>query len=139
MARPIWQDTVAAGRIEARKAVGRWGSTGDLVGAAIFLASPAAAYVTGACLQVDGGFLSGNPLACQPVRCIAPYRARSSATRATAAFALAVILSQLPAAISALVAIQVPPTARTSGRASQSPRLSIVTPPVGLNPIPVWA
>ncbi len=62
MTRPIWQDDIGAARIEARTALGRWGTAEDLVGAVIFLASPAAVYVTGGCLEVDGGFLSGNPL-----------------------------------------------------------------------------
>ena len=37
---------------------GRFGQLDDLVGAAIFLASDAAAYVTGQCLGVDGGTLA---------------------------------------------------------------------------------
>jgi 2-dehydro-3-deoxy-D-gluconate 5-dehydrogenase len=37
---------------------GRWGESQDLVGAAIFLASPASAYVQGAVLPVDGGWLA---------------------------------------------------------------------------------
>ena len=36
----------------------RFGKLDDLVGAAIFLASPASAYVTGHCLAVDGGYLA---------------------------------------------------------------------------------
>jgi 2-dehydro-3-deoxy-D-gluconate 5-dehydrogenase len=37
---------------------GRWGESSDLVGAAIFLSSPAAGYVHGAVLPVDGGWLA---------------------------------------------------------------------------------
>ncbi|HEX4053379.1 MAG TPA: SDR family oxidoreductase [Tepidisphaeraceae bacterium] len=36
---------------------GRWGTPQDLVGAAVFLSSPAAAYVHGTILAVDGGWL----------------------------------------------------------------------------------
>jgi 2-dehydro-3-deoxy-D-gluconate 5-dehydrogenase len=36
---------------------GRWGKPEDLVGAAVFLCSPAAAYVHGTILPVDGGWL----------------------------------------------------------------------------------
>jgi len=36
---------------------GRWGTPADLAGAVVFLASPAAAYVHGALLLVDGGWL----------------------------------------------------------------------------------
>lgn len=36
---------------------GRWGKPEDLVGAAVFLCSPAAAYVHGTILAVDGGWL----------------------------------------------------------------------------------
>lgn len=36
---------------------GRWGSAGDLGGAAVFLASPASDYVSGITLPVDGGWL----------------------------------------------------------------------------------
>ena len=38
--------------------VGRWGEPGDIAGAAVFLASPAAKYVHGAILPVDGGWLA---------------------------------------------------------------------------------
>jgi NAD(P)-dependent dehydrogenase (short-subunit alcohol dehydrogenase family) len=38
--------------------MGRFGRLEDLLGAAIFLCSPAAAYITGVCLPVDGGFLA---------------------------------------------------------------------------------
>lgn len=44
--------------ILARIPAGRWGEPGDLGGAAVFLASAAAAYVHGAVLPVDGGWLA---------------------------------------------------------------------------------
>jgi NAD(P)-dependent dehydrogenase (short-subunit alcohol dehydrogenase family) len=33
----------------------RWGEVGEIADAAVFLSSPAAAYITGAILDVDGG------------------------------------------------------------------------------------
>ena len=36
--------------------VGRWGVPEDLAGVAVFLASPASDFVTGAAIPVDGGF-----------------------------------------------------------------------------------
>lgn len=44
-------------QILERIPAGRWGTGDDLGGAVVFLASPAAAYVTGAILPVDGGWL----------------------------------------------------------------------------------
>ena len=41
--------------VEQRTPVGRWGEPDELVGAAVFLASDAAAYVNGHLLMVDGG------------------------------------------------------------------------------------
>ena len=37
---------------------GRWGEASDIAGAAVFLASPAANYVHGTMLPVDGGWLA---------------------------------------------------------------------------------
>ncbi len=45
-----------AERVESRTPMGRWGDPKDLIGAAIFLASPASNFVTGVALPVDGGF-----------------------------------------------------------------------------------
>lgn len=42
-------------KIEQRIPLGRWGTTGDIVAAALFLASPSAAFITGQVLVVDGG------------------------------------------------------------------------------------
>ena len=44
--------------ILARIPAGRWGDPSDLAGAAVFLASDAAAYVHGTILPVDGGWLA---------------------------------------------------------------------------------
>ncbi|HUP30088.1 MAG TPA: SDR family oxidoreductase [Usitatibacter sp.] len=44
----------------ARTPMGRFGETADMVGAAIYLASPAAAFVTGETIRVDGGFLAAG-------------------------------------------------------------------------------
>ena len=43
-------------RVLSRTPAGRWGEPDDLAGAAVFLASPAADFVTGVALPVDGGF-----------------------------------------------------------------------------------
>jgi NAD(P)-dependent dehydrogenase (short-subunit alcohol dehydrogenase family) len=50
------QDPAFVASIEARTPAGRWGQPGDVAGAALFLASPAAAFMTGTCLPVDGGY-----------------------------------------------------------------------------------
>jgi 2-dehydro-3-deoxy-D-gluconate 5-dehydrogenase len=40
----------------SRTPTGRWGEPDDLAGAAVFLSSSAADFVTGAALAVDGGY-----------------------------------------------------------------------------------
>ena len=44
----------------ARTPMMRFGETDDMVGAAIYLASPAASFVTGETIRVDGGFLAAG-------------------------------------------------------------------------------
>jgi gluconate 5-dehydrogenase len=44
-----------SGWLQKRTPAGRWGETGELVGAAVFLASDAASFVNGHILYVDGG------------------------------------------------------------------------------------
>jgi NAD(P)-dependent dehydrogenase (short-subunit alcohol dehydrogenase family) len=62
MTKPIWSVPFGEEAVSRRTALGRWGTTEDLIGACLFLASPAASYITGMCLEIDGGFVSGNPL-----------------------------------------------------------------------------
>jgi gluconate 5-dehydrogenase len=45
--------------VERRTPAGRWAEPHEIAGAAVFLASPAARYVTGQILYVDGGFTAG--------------------------------------------------------------------------------
>lgn len=47
-------------RAQSRIPMGRFGEVEELAGAAVYLASPAARYVTGATIAVDGGFLAAG-------------------------------------------------------------------------------
>ena len=64
---PGWIDTELTARaraeidglhdkVLARTPAARWGATADFAGIAVFLASPASDFVTGAAIPVDGGF-----------------------------------------------------------------------------------
>mgnify|MGYP002620002524 CR=1 FL=1 len=55
---PLRDDPVRHVDIIGRIPAGRWGRPDDLGGATVFLASPAADYVHGAILAVDGGWLA---------------------------------------------------------------------------------
>jgi 2-dehydro-3-deoxy-D-gluconate 5-dehydrogenase len=48
--------------VQGRTPAGRWGEGADVVGACIYLASAAAAYVSGSCLTVDGGYSASDGL-----------------------------------------------------------------------------
>lgn len=52
----LGEDAARSATILGRTPMGRWGQPEDLVGPAMFLASSAAGFVTGAILPVDGGY-----------------------------------------------------------------------------------
>jgi len=58
LTRPLWQNAEFNQWICARTPTGRWGEPHEVVGAAVFLVSPAADFVNGQVLYVDGGLLA---------------------------------------------------------------------------------
>ena len=56
LTRPLQEDPARSRAILDRTPLGRWGRPEDVSGAAVFLCSPAAAFITGAILSVDGGY-----------------------------------------------------------------------------------
>ena len=52
------EDAAAARAVAESIPLGRWGRSDEVAGAVVYLASPAAAFTTGACLQTDGGILA---------------------------------------------------------------------------------
>ena len=56
--RALREDPTREAEIRQRIPAERWGRPEDLVGAAVFLASPASDYVCGQVLVVDGGWMS---------------------------------------------------------------------------------
>ncbi len=55
---PLRADAARSAEILGRIPAGRWGRPEDLAGAVVFLCSPAADYVHGAVIPVDGGWLA---------------------------------------------------------------------------------
>ncbi len=53
----LQDDAQRSAAILARTPLGRWADPVDIAGAAVFLCSPAAAFVTGIVLPVDGGYM----------------------------------------------------------------------------------
>ena len=53
----VREDPQKSAAILARTPAARWGEPGDVAAATVFLCSPAAAFVTGVVLPVDGGYL----------------------------------------------------------------------------------
>jgi len=58
LTRRLREDPVRNEAIVARTPLGRWGVADDVAGTAVFLCSPAAAFVTGAIIPIDGGYLA---------------------------------------------------------------------------------
>jgi len=57
LSRGIWSDEKLLSTFQARKALGRIGTPQEVVGAALYFASDASSFTTGAVMQVDGGMV----------------------------------------------------------------------------------
>ena len=53
----LQEDPARSDAIIARTPLARWAEPADIAGAAVFLCSPAASFITGAIVPVDGGYL----------------------------------------------------------------------------------
>ncbi len=58
LTRPLADDAVFNGWVKQRTPAGRWGTTDELVGSAVFLASRASDFVNGQIIYVDGGLMA---------------------------------------------------------------------------------
>ncbi|MEJ8845032.1 SDR family NAD(P)-dependent oxidoreductase [Variovorax rhizosphaerae] len=57
LTKPLQDDPARAGPILARTPLARWGTPDDVARAAMFLCTPAASFMTGVILPVDGGYM----------------------------------------------------------------------------------
>ncbi|HPM80617.1 MAG TPA: glucose 1-dehydrogenase [Candidatus Anammoximicrobium sp.] len=55
---PLWKDAEFDAWVKQRCPLGRWGDPADIAWPAVFLASPAADFITGQILFVDGGWMA---------------------------------------------------------------------------------
>ena len=58
LTRALRDDPARSQAILSRTPLGRWGRPDDVAGAAVFLCSPAASFITGAIIPIDGGYLA---------------------------------------------------------------------------------
>jgi NAD(P)-dependent dehydrogenase (short-subunit alcohol dehydrogenase family) len=56
LTQPLIDDPSRSGAIVSRTPLGRWGQPEDVAGAVLFLCSPAASFITGVVLPIDGGY-----------------------------------------------------------------------------------
>ena len=57
MAANLAADKEFSDSVEARTAIGRWGTAQDLKGLVVYLASPASDFVSGESIVIDGGVI----------------------------------------------------------------------------------
>ena len=57
LTQPLQDDEQRSAAVLARTPLARWAEPADIAGAVVFLCSPAAGFITGAVLAVDGGYL----------------------------------------------------------------------------------
>jgi NAD(P)-dependent dehydrogenase (short-subunit alcohol dehydrogenase family) len=56
----LWSDEATSAAMTANIPMGRWGKAEEMVGAAVFLGSDSASYLTGQSLLIDGGMTAGH-------------------------------------------------------------------------------
>ncbi len=58
LTQPLQDDPMRSQMILSRTPLGRWGKPEDVAGTAVFLCSPAASFITGTMVPIDGGYLA---------------------------------------------------------------------------------